>query len=184
MSKLTLVRDALEVDGTKVQVGTPAWFDWLEHSAVRSFRFDDGTDSFTARRETIKGTDGYWYAYRKNNGKLHKRYIGKTADLSLRRLIEVGGLLNTPSKAREKLPKQISNSEGLSELREARETIRELHSQLGNLQRENEQLRSQLSTPGRDLPEAATLLNQLKAKRKKSTASLTDIEVILDLLDP
>jgi chromosome segregation ATPase len=34
-----------------------------------------------------------------------------------------------------------------------------------------------------DLPEAADLLNQLKAKRKKSKSDLTDLEVILEILE-
>ena len=32
-------------------------------------------------------------------------------------------------------------------------------------------------------PEAAELLNRLKAKRKKSTASLADIEAILEMIE-
>lgn len=32
-----------------------------------------------------------------------------------------------------------------------------------------------------ELPEAATLLNQLKGRRKKSKADLADVEVLLDL---
>ncbi|MEG3975879.1 hypothetical protein QT970_14840 [Microcoleus sp. herbarium8] len=48
------------------------------------------------------------------------------------------------------------------------------------------ELRSQLAeqnpAPASDLPEAADLLNQLKAKRKKSSASLADIEKILEIL--
>jgi hypothetical protein len=34
-----------------------------------------------------------------------------------------------------------------------------------------------------DFPEAADLLNQLKAKRKKSKADLADLEVILEILE-
>jgi hypothetical protein len=34
------------------------------------------------------------------------------------------------------------------------------------------------------LPEAATLLNQLKSRRKKSKADLADVETILEMLDP
>ena len=34
-----------------------------------------------------------------------------------------------------------------------------------------------------ELPEAADLLNRLKAKRKKSTASLADIEAILEVIE-
>lgn len=33
-----------------------------------------------------------------------------------------------------------------------------------------------------DLPDAATLLNQLKAERKKSKCDLADVEAILDML--
>jgi NTP pyrophosphatase (non-canonical NTP hydrolase) len=35
----------------------------------------------------------------------------------------------------------------------------------------------------KDLPEAADLLNKLKAKRKKATASLADVETILEILE-
>jgi hypothetical protein len=34
-----------------------------------------------------------------------------------------------------------------------------------------------------ELPEASVLLNKLKAKRKKATASLADIEAILEILE-
>ena len=34
-----------------------------------------------------------------------------------------------------------------------------------------------------ELPEPSDLLNQLKAKRKKTTASLADIEAILEILE-
>ncbi len=47
-----------------------------------------------------------------------------------------------------------------------------------NLREEVHKLRSAL-----ELPEASVLLNRLKAKRKKATASLADIEAILDILE-
>ena len=37
--------------------------------------------------------------------------------------------------------------------------------------------------PEIELPEAADLLNKLKAKRKKSTATLADIEAILEMIE-
>ena len=46
------------------------------------------------------------------------------------------------------------------------------------LRDEVDRLRSAL-----ELPEASVLLNRLKAKRKKATASLTDIEAILEILE-
>jgi uncharacterized phage infection (PIP) family protein YhgE len=70
-----------------------------------------------------------------------------------------------------------------------------LQNDLGNSQAQVAELRSQLaaeraereenkkSAPvGKDLPEAADLLNKLKAKRKKSKTDLADLEAILELL--
>jgi chromosome segregation ATPase len=53
---------------------------------------------------------------------------------------------------------------------------------------ERDELRSQLAelqknpAPVIDLPEPADLLNQLKARRKKSRADLVDVEVILEII--
>ncbi len=84
-----------------------------------------------------------------------------------------------------------------------REEVREVRSQLetektrwDELQEELDdreeicaQLRSQLSDlrqksviASQDFPEPADLLNQLKARRKKSKADLGDIEVVIELL--
>jgi Skp family chaperone for outer membrane proteins len=46
------------------------------------------------------------------------------------------------------------------------------------LREEVRRLRSAL-----ELPEASVLLNKLKAKRKKSTASLADVDAILEILE-
>jgi len=46
------------------------------------------------------------------------------------------------------------------------------------LRNEIDRLRSAL-----ELPEASVLLNKLKAKRKKSTASLADVDAILEILE-
>ncbi|MEG4271142.1 MULTISPECIES: hypothetical protein [unclassified Microcoleus] len=44
------------------------------------------------------------------------------------------------------------------------------------------QLDSSESPDTSEIPDAATLLNRLKAKRKKSKLSLADVEAILDIL--
>jgi chromosome segregation ATPase len=71
-----------------------------------------------------------------------------------------------------------------------RREIAELRSQLETERADREEIESKLSdlkqksaTADKNLPEAANLLNQLKAKRKKSKADLTDLEVILDILE-
>jgi chromosome segregation ATPase len=53
--------------------------------------------------------------------------------------------------------------------------IEDLRSQLSDLQ--------QNSAPAIKLPEPANLLNQLKARRKKSTATLADVEKLLEILE-
>jgi chromosome segregation ATPase len=57
-----------------------------------------------------------------------------------------------------------------------------LRLEIGNLQAELSELK-QKSVTATELPEAADLLNQLKTRRKKSTASLADIEVILEMIE-
>jgi len=69
----------------------PAWFAWL--NAVSSFAFHGQRGSYTARKETKQRRAVYWYAYRNTKGKLAKKYLGKTADLTLARLEDVAGLL-------------------------------------------------------------------------------------------
>ncbi|MGB7891179.1 MAG: hypothetical protein WCF82_04535 [Microcoleus sp.] len=54
--------------------------------------------------------------------------------------------------------------------------IGELRSQLADLEQNP-------ATASQDLPEAADLLNRLKAQRKKSTATLADVEKILEILE-
>lgn len=56
-----------------------------------------------------------------------------------------------------------------------------LRLEIGNLQAELEAYKQQQSAPTIELPEPADLLNQLKARRKKSRADLADVELLLDL---
>jgi regulator of replication initiation timing len=105
---------------------------------------------------------------------------------------------NTPAKSIdvEVLPgKPDTLSDGeVGSLRQELKTLpaenQRLQSDLGNLQAENadlkaenEALRTAQPMPNFKLPEAPDLLNQLKAKRKKATASLADIEAILEILE-
>jgi LuxR family maltose regulon positive regulatory protein len=70
----------------------PAWFAWLDE--VSSFAFHGQSGSFTARKETKQRGSVYWYAYRKREGTLAKKYLGKTADLTFARLENVAGVLH------------------------------------------------------------------------------------------
>ena len=71
--------------------GSTTWFDWL--AEVSSFAFVGQAGSFTARKEAAQRGDRYWYAYLRAGRKLAKKYLGKTADLTLARLEEVAGVM-------------------------------------------------------------------------------------------
>jgi hypothetical protein len=80
---------------------------------------------------------------------------------------------------------QQPNSELLPFIETVGTENQRLHMELGNLQVENEALKKEVQRllSALELPEAPNLLNQLKAKRKKTTASLADIEAILEIIE-
>src|SRR5215469_3607602 len=77
----------------RLPVGTPAWYAWL-HTA-RSFAFRSVVGTFTARKEPAsnKRGGGYWRAYRKRAGTLHRVYLGKAEELTLDRLNAIAAAL-------------------------------------------------------------------------------------------
>jgi hypothetical protein len=71
-----------------------------------------------------------------------------------------------------------------------RQEVHELRSQLETERADREQVEVELAdlkqnsaTASKYLPEAADLLNQLKARRKKSTTSLADVETLLEIIE-
>ena len=303
MAIASVVQVLIETEGGKVfELDSCKGSTWVE--LVSSFKYvpTGASKPYTVRKEAKKGGD-YWYGYRKVVGKLHKKYIGKSSELSTAKLEKIAEALNTPQQPRvtqvtdavtkvtevnnqrvteavtdrhtaervtalesqvqtlqeslEALRSEMSGkSEGLGNFSKllnpnSEVTDKELQNELSNLKAENEklrvdyaallesstvvtnklreevqELRSQLETVqaelfdakaiissldpspvvsalrleiGRlqtelekcrqqpatefDLPEAADLLNQLKAKRKKSKADLADLEVILEILE-
>lgn len=193
-------------DGKLVKVGSRNWQSWLENPDNKSFRYGD-EQGYTARKEMTARywQCQYWYGYRKVGGKLHKRYIGKSEELTPEKLAEIDLALNTsppPRKVKDetKLPTFLGNLSDGNQIELLNTEIRELQEKLGNLAAENQQFKAQLQEleearaqtstqvvpvtiePLPQLPEAAELLNQLKARRKKSTATLADVEAILELL--
>lgn len=91
---------------------------------------------------------------------------------------------------RSQLDAERKRSDELEEELDDREKeVAELRRNLSDRDKELEQLRSELSdlkqksAPASELPEAADLLNKLKAKRKKSPVTLADIEAILGMIE-
>src|SRR5215472_5101539 len=74
-----------------VTPGEQAWFAWLD--TVPSFTFHGKLGQFTVRKESRQWGDRYWYAYRRVGPRLTKKYLGRTADLTLVRLEETAALL-------------------------------------------------------------------------------------------
>lgn len=111
MSKLPSIIDTADSlllpDGGIIALKSPKFVVWLEMN--RSFRFDcglAGKDGYTARKEN----SGYWYAYKKIQGKLHKRYIGPGNEITISRLLEVAHkLVSEPKLHNKKLPNKLPN---------------------------------------------------------------------------
>ena len=79
------------------------WFTWLE--TATAFRYFSSQRLPVAHNYTRpirpisirkeKRRQGYlWYAYLRTNGRLHKRYLGKSTALTITRLDEVALVLN------------------------------------------------------------------------------------------
>ncbi len=74
--------------------GTQEWRIWLDVNAIPSFGFSSETGThYTVRRERRARGGDYWYAYRKQEKRLRKVYVGRTFELDLTRLIYVAQLL-------------------------------------------------------------------------------------------
>lgn len=96
------------VETQDLRPGNHAWFDWLENVTSFAFASRFGAD-YTARKEKMQRGGFYWYGYRSLQGKTVKRYIGRTADLSIARLEEVAVSL------RSKPQKKEANEDGLGQ---------------------------------------------------------------------
>jgi chromosome segregation ATPase len=273
----SVMQGTVEVEGKVFELNSPKGVAWLE--TIGSFRFEPSgySKAYTVRREP----SGYWYGCRKVAGKVRKKYIGKSSEVSIVKLEEIAEALEVPPVPRvnkvAEVAQEVTQDPQVAEkvaevaedrltalelevanLRKALEALQgtlpgkpeagdseelpnadnavaeklqnevadELQNDLGNLKAENEklkqelvdaradyakllessshikasrekeisELRSQLETElaevkqnsaaaSRNLPEVADLLNQLKAKRKKSTTTLADVEKILEIME-
>ena len=76
----------------RIVVESPDWFAWLDQ--VSSFAFVGKSGRYTARKEAKQRGGRYWYAYLTMGEHLTKKYVGKTADLSLVRLEHIAEVLD------------------------------------------------------------------------------------------
>jgi chromosome segregation ATPase len=100
MTIASVVQGLIETEDGKVfELDSCKGSAWL--GSISSFRYEPtgANKPYTVRQEAKKGGD-YWYGYRKVAGKLHKKYIGKSSELSTAKLEEIAEALNTPQKPR------------------------------------------------------------------------------------
>ena len=76
---------------------------------------------------------------------------------------------------------QLGNSS--VEVETLNQELASVREQLETVRAENEKLKASQPATQLELPEAADLLNKLKAKRKKSKTDLADLEAILEILE-
>ncbi|MEG4121878.1 hypothetical protein QUA43_30975 [Microcoleus sp. N9_B4] len=100
----SVVQGILEPEyGNMIQIDTKCWFIWLTEND--SFRYESNNHpSFRARKEKK-----YWYGYRKIDGKLYKRYIGVSNEVTQDRLEQTAEEfveISTPDKTERKSSKK------------------------------------------------------------------------------
>lgn len=78
----------------RIEPASQHWFAWLETISSFSFQSRSGEDC-TVRKETVQRGGTYWYAYRRKQQRMVKRYLARSADLTLARLEIVTAALHT-----------------------------------------------------------------------------------------
>src|SRR6266571_2197704 len=64
-----------------------------------SFAFQGQHGHLTLRKESRLHGEGYWYAYRSQGRRTHKKYLGRTPSLSIARLEDIAEALNAEPRA-------------------------------------------------------------------------------------
>jgi chromosome segregation ATPase len=147
----SVVQGMVETEEGKVfELDSPKGSVWLE--SLGSFRFEPRGNSkaYTVRKEA----GIYWYGCRKVAGKVRKKYIGKSSEVTVAKLEKVAEALEMPSPPRAskvaervtEATEQVTEVAGrVAEVVEDRLTA--LESQVANLQKAVEALREAL--PGK-----------------------------------
>lgn len=82
----------LPAQAPAIRLDTPAWAQWLETPTTRSFAyplFDRAggwiAGFMTVRKERRARGSTYWVAYRRNDGRLRKIYLGRSPQVTGRK---------------------------------------------------------------------------------------------------
>ena len=184
MAIASVVQGLIETEGGKVfELDTPKGFTWVE--SVTSFRYVSAGASkpYTVRKEAKKGGD-YWYGYRKVAGKLHKKYIGKSSELSTAKLEEIAEALNTPQQPRvtqvTDTVTQVTevNSQRVTDVvtdRHTAERVTALELQMQVLRESLEELRSILLGKSEGLSNSSELFNPNRVTDRELQNDLSNL---------
>jgi len=191
MAIASVVQGLIETEDGKVfELDSPKGSAWVE--AIGSFRYEPtgANKPYTVRQETKKGGD-YWYGYRKVAGKLHKKYIGKSSELSTAKLEEIAEALNTPQQ-----PRVTQVTDTVTQVTEVRnqqvtevvtdshtaERVTALELQMQALQESLEALRSELLGKPEGLGNFSELPNPYKVTDSELQIELSNLKTELSNL--
>jgi chromosome segregation ATPase len=181
----SLVQGLVETEDGKVfELDSPKGFAWLE--SIGSFRFEPNGNSkpYTVRKES----GVYWYGCRKVAGKVRKKYIGKSSEVTMVRLEEIANALevasalpvNKATGAVAEVEQKVAEVAEVAEVAQDRLTVLEL--EVANLRKALEALQEAL--PGRlnsgdsaELPKVDNeVVEQLQNELGNSQLSESDYE--------
>ncbi|MFM5995870.1 MAG: coiled-coil domain-containing protein [Dolichospermum sp.] len=176
----------LETDnGNLIKIDSDSWFQWLGENA--SFKFTagfGGEDSYRARKEVLGGVV-YWYAFKKVNGKLHKRYIGKPHEVTHNRLCEVAKSIRDVKVKPAKEDKinndsnQIVNTNLQEIVNQLVNQVQELSNRLDNLENkgDNTNEKKPECLPNEELEvKLVELTNELDSKNSKLSELTNELD--------
>lgn len=118
----------------RVALDTAPWFAWLAAPTTTSFAYPVFEAScgyivgvMTVRKEQRPRGGGYWWAYRRQDGRLRKVYVGATAALTQARLAAVAHSFTTdhpqPPPARPRSPGNGAAGADTTDAAEPREKV-------------------------------------------------------------
>ena len=82
-----------------------SWQIWLETHHTFAFHGRNGQINLLKEKRN-RGNEGYWYAYRRREGRMVKRYVGRSVQLSMSKLEEVVVVLSHEDEAKLLWPSQ------------------------------------------------------------------------------
>ncbi|MFM6278952.1 MAG: hypothetical protein ACKN9K_11480, partial [Dolichospermum sp.] len=155
---------------------------WLGENA--SFKFTagfGGENSYRARKEVLGGVV-YWYAFKKVNGKLHKRYIGKPHEVTHKRLCEVAKSIRDV-KVRPAKEDKINNDSNQIVNTNLQEIVNQLVNQVQELSNRLDNLENKGDNTNEKKPEylpseeLEVRIEELERVNKELTKQLTNEQV-------